>query len=291
MLMVEHHMDVVTGLADRIAVMHHGALLACRHPGRGDGERDRAGGLPGGAAVSTCRATRPARGRDLHVHLGAVARPPGRLLRRPRGRRHRAARAQRRRQDDDAARACSASSPRARHGRARRARTSRSCRRTGSSAAASATCPRTATSSPGSPSPENLRLAERAAQPRYDLVYELFPELRERGAPARRHALGRPAADGRDRPRAAERQPAPARRRADEGPRADARDRGRRRARAASRADDGPARRAEPRRRPAPRRDAVVLDQRPGRARGRRAELLADRQRVRGCSACAGSRH
>jgi branched-chain amino acid transport system ATP-binding protein len=28
---------------------------------------------------------------------------------------------------------------------------------------------------------ENLRLAERDAEPRYDLVYELFPELRERG--------------------------------------------------------------------------------------------------------------
>jgi branched-chain amino acid transport system ATP-binding protein len=31
-LMVEHHMEVVTGLADRIAVMHHGALLACDVP-------------------------------------------------------------------------------------------------------------------------------------------------------------------------------------------------------------------------------------------------------------------
>jgi len=31
-LMVEHHMDVVTGLAERIAVMHHGALLACDVP-------------------------------------------------------------------------------------------------------------------------------------------------------------------------------------------------------------------------------------------------------------------
>jgi branched-chain amino acid transport system ATP-binding protein len=29
---------------------------------------------------------------------------------------------------------------------------------------------------------ENLRLAERNGSPRYDLVYELFPELRERGA-------------------------------------------------------------------------------------------------------------
>jgi branched-chain amino acid transport system ATP-binding protein len=28
---------------------------------------------------------------------------------------------------------------------------------------------------------ENLRLAERSPQPRYDLVYDLFPELRERG--------------------------------------------------------------------------------------------------------------
>ena len=26
--MVEHHIDVVTGLAERIAVMHHGRLLA-----------------------------------------------------------------------------------------------------------------------------------------------------------------------------------------------------------------------------------------------------------------------
>ena len=32
MLMVEHHIDVVTGLAQRIAVMHHGALLACDTP-------------------------------------------------------------------------------------------------------------------------------------------------------------------------------------------------------------------------------------------------------------------
>jgi branched-chain amino acid transport system ATP-binding protein len=31
-LMVEHHMDVVTGLAQRIAVMHHGALLALDTP-------------------------------------------------------------------------------------------------------------------------------------------------------------------------------------------------------------------------------------------------------------------
>ncbi|HZD38258.1 MAG TPA: ABC transporter ATP-binding protein [Actinomycetes bacterium] len=32
MVMVEHHMDVIVGLADRIAVMHHGALLAVGTP-------------------------------------------------------------------------------------------------------------------------------------------------------------------------------------------------------------------------------------------------------------------
>ena len=32
MLMVEHHIEVVTGVAERIAVMHHGALLACDTP-------------------------------------------------------------------------------------------------------------------------------------------------------------------------------------------------------------------------------------------------------------------
>jgi branched-chain amino acid transport system ATP-binding protein len=31
-VMVEHRMDLILGLADRIAVMHHGALLACDHP-------------------------------------------------------------------------------------------------------------------------------------------------------------------------------------------------------------------------------------------------------------------
>ena len=31
-LMVEHHLHVVTGVAERIAVMHHGALLACDTP-------------------------------------------------------------------------------------------------------------------------------------------------------------------------------------------------------------------------------------------------------------------
>ena len=32
-LMVEHHISVVLGLAQRVAVLHHGTLLACGAPG------------------------------------------------------------------------------------------------------------------------------------------------------------------------------------------------------------------------------------------------------------------
>ncbi|MEX5720889.1 ABC transporter ATP-binding protein [Geodermatophilus maliterrae] len=37
-LMVEHHMDVLLGLADRVAVMHHGSLLALDTPARVTGD-------------------------------------------------------------------------------------------------------------------------------------------------------------------------------------------------------------------------------------------------------------
>ena len=53
-LMVEHHMEVVTGPrgADRGHAPRRAARV--RHPGRGHGEPDRAGGVPGRAAVSRC---------------------------------------------------------------------------------------------------------------------------------------------------------------------------------------------------------------------------------------------
>ena len=71
-LMVEHHMEVVTGLAERIAVMHHGALLAVRHAGGGDGEPDRPVGVPrGGAVMRRGRRDAPLlEVEHLHVHLG-----------------------------------------------------------------------------------------------------------------------------------------------------------------------------------------------------------------------------
>ena len=46
-LLVEHKMDVVRELADRIIVLHNGAAGGRRRAGRGDRLADRAGGLPG----------------------------------------------------------------------------------------------------------------------------------------------------------------------------------------------------------------------------------------------------
>ena len=67
-LMVEHHMEVVTGLAQRIAVMHHGRLLAVDTPEAIMRERDRAAGVPrrsisDAAAVrcATCTSTSASR--------------------------------------------------------------------------------------------------------------------------------------------------------------------------------------------------------------------------------------
>ena len=65
-LMVEHHMEVVIGLAQRIAVLHGGRLLAVADA-RGDhAERDGAAGVPrGGALVPPLVSIQ-----DLHVYLG-----------------------------------------------------------------------------------------------------------------------------------------------------------------------------------------------------------------------------
>ena len=202
MLMVEHHIEVVTGLAaaDRGDAPRPAARL--RHARERDGAtRPSRGATSGERAVS--RSEPALEVRDLHVDLGGSARAPGRVLRRARGRRHGAARPQRRRQDDDAARHV---------GLVRRQGavqlegeaidsepTHRIVRR------GVGYVPEDRDVFAGLTVDENLRLAERDGDPRYDLVYDLFPELEERGAPACRDALGRAAADARDRAGAAER--------------------------------------------------------------------------------------
>ena len=67
-LMVEHHMEVVTGLAQRVAVMHHGRLLAFDTPAAVMANADGPGGVLGRAAVSATAPVLSIQG--LHVHLG-----------------------------------------------------------------------------------------------------------------------------------------------------------------------------------------------------------------------------
>ena len=65
-LMVEHHMEVVIGLAERIAVMHGGRASRRGHARRDHGQRDGAAGVPrGGALVPPLVSVH-----DLHVYLG-----------------------------------------------------------------------------------------------------------------------------------------------------------------------------------------------------------------------------
>ena len=103
-LMVEHHIDVVTGLARADRRDAPRRLAGVRHAGRDDGRTRRCSGptwgrpVMRGAATDAPEVARPARAPRR------VAHPAGRRLRRARGRRDRAARPQRRRQDDDAAR-------------------------------------------------------------------------------------------------------------------------------------------------------------------------------------------
>src|SRR5437763_662708 len=200
-----------------------------------------------------------------------LARLAGRRLRRARGRRDGAARAQRRRQDDHAARAA----------RPRPGRGAHHLRRRGDHERADAPDrsprrrlrprgPRCLLDTDGRGEP-----ATRAPQRQRPVPVRLraLPRAEAARCAGGGHALGRAAADARDRSRAAEREPHPPRRRADEGPRAAARDRGRTRARARLRGEHGAARRAEPRRRA------------PGRRARRRARHRARRARWAGTRA------
>ena len=215
-------MDVVLDLADRVAVMHHGALLVCDTPDGGDGRprpcRRRTWGRSCEPPLLTVR--------DLQGPVGrsGLAHPAGRHLRGAADRRHRPARTQRRRQDHHPQGGARPDPARRRGHRRRPASTARgdSARRpTGWSARGLGYVPEDRGVFAGLTVAENLRLAERPARaPTTTRVYALFPELRQRGTAAGRHAVRRPAADGGDRPGAAQPQPAAAHRRADQGPRA-----------------------------------------------------------------------
>ncbi len=176
--MVEHHIDVVTGLAERIAVMHHGSLLAVDTPEnvmRNATVQQAYVGEP--LLVSRACSDAPS---DLHVHLGGSHVLQGVSLRRSTRAGHGAARPQRRRQDDDAARVLGLVP---RQGSIRlggepidREQTHRIVAR------GLGYVPEDRDVFAGLTVEENLRLAVRNGGARYELVHELFPELRERAA-------------------------------------------------------------------------------------------------------------
>ena len=145
-----------------------------------------------------------------------VARPAGDLVRRPGGRRHRAPRAERRRQDDDAPGADGARAALARQRLARRRRRD----------AAPDARRRAARRRLRAGGPRRLRRAHRRGEPparragRRRRATTSSTSSSPSCVSAPRSAPGRcrgPAADGRDRAGAPQREPAAARRRADEG--------------------------------------------------------------------------
>ena len=150
-LLVEHKMDVVRSLADRIIVLNNGPGRR-RRAGGGDRLAGRAGGL------SRRRAEEKARDMSdalltlsgVHTHIGRYHILQGVDFSVPPGPHHHAARPQRRGQDDDAAHHHGAVAGLARRDPLRRRAASRRCRRRTSRTPASAMCRRPWRSSPTS---------------------------------------------------------------------------------------------------------------------------------------------
>ena len=143
-LLVEHHMDLVMAVCDRVVVLDFGGSIADGTPGEVRADQRGARRLPGSRA--SMLQVDEARSRTAY---GAGPRARRRLLRGRAGQHHRGPGRQRRRQDDPAAHVSGLVRPRAGRIRSRGA-TSAGCPSRRSSASAWPTCPRVAASSPSS---------------------------------------------------------------------------------------------------------------------------------------------
>ena len=211
-------------VSDRVLVLDHGAQAGRGHAGRGAPRPARDRGLP-----RRRDARRARRRRRPMLEVAGLASRYGRIpalagvdLHVGRRRAGGAGRRQRRRQDDAAARALGRAAGHARHASrfdgadiARRARRASAC---GCGIVQVPEGRQVFGAADGRGQPAARRLRARLARPRSTRVYALFPVLREKRPRAGRHAVGRPAADAGDRPRADGRAAAAAARRAEHGP-------------------------------------------------------------------------
>ena len=215
--MVEHHIDVLMGLVDKVAVMYFGSDHRLRHPAERHGRPDRAERLPrDGGRMSTDGSSRCA---------ACAARSPG-------------SRSSRTSRFDVPATGITAVLGRNGVGKTSTLRGILGLiHRRGEVTLAGEridglTTHRIVQRGVGYVPEdreifskltvaENLALAERQKSAAPRVRRRAVPRSRAAPRPARRHALGRAAADGLGRPGAAQRQPAAPRRRAHEGPRAE----------------------------------------------------------------------
>ena len=196
-------MSVVFGLADRISVLVYGEIIATDTPAADPGN------------ARPCRKPISARCRMSAMLEVATSTPitaratscRASTLRRRRGRDRQPARPQRRRPLDDRRRRSWATCRRTARSCFKGERDRRPASPTRSRAAASATCPRTATSSRASRCAQNLHARPEGARAkadagRFDDMFAIFPRLRGARRRAGRRALGRRAADADDLPHA-----------------------------------------------------------------------------------------
>ena len=221
-LLVEHKMDVVRSLADRIIVLHNGELVADGDPATVIAspivQEAYLGVAPGKAGMSAGLTLE-----GVHTHIGRYHILQGVDFDAPARRDDDAARPQRRRQDDGAAHDHGAVARLARGGSRSGTRRSRACAASDVARLGVGYVPETMAVFSDLTVKENLVLGARDGpldDARLEWIFGFFPALKKFWLSRAGVTVGRPEADAVDRPRHRRAARTAADRRADQGPRA-----------------------------------------------------------------------